>query len=153
MIDMHSYALYFITTVSDRSVGAAAKIFSREYGISLTEWRILVLLSMESPARPGQFVEFAGVDKSNVSRALGRLRKEGYVIIEPDPQDPRLNLVHTTDAGMAVHHRTSEIARRHEEVILEGLNARERVSLLALLRRLLRNSEALVNNSQTSENG
>jgi DNA-binding MarR family transcriptional regulator len=144
-IDMHRYALYFISTVSDRSIRAAAKIFSREFRIGVTEWRILVMLNIKNPARPGDFLEFTGVDKSNISRALGRLQDGGYIVIKPDPDDPRQNLVEITDTGHVVQERTSEIALAHEKIILSGFNAAEKRQLLAFLVRLLANSERLAN--------
>jgi len=145
VIDMHRYALYYVSTVSDRSIRASAKIFSREFKIGITEWRILVMLNIKSPARPNDFLEFTGVDKSNVSRALSRLRKDGYILVNPDPADPRLNLVEITAAGQAVQARTSEIALSHEKIILDGFDQSEKQQLLSFLGRLLANSEKLAN--------
>jgi DNA-binding MarR family transcriptional regulator len=144
-IVMHRYALYYLSTVSDRSIRAAAKVFSREFGIGITEWRILVMLNIKNPARPNDFLEFTGVDKSNVSRALSRLRKDGYILITQDPEDPRLNLVEITESGHAVQERTSDIALSHERVILDGFDKDEKQQLLSLLGRLLANSEKLTN--------
>lgn len=142
-IVMHRYALYYLSSVTYRSIRVSAKVFSREFGIGMTEWRILVMLITKNPARPGDFLEFTGVDKSNVSRALSRLHKLGYVLVTQDPEDPRLNLVEITERGRAVQDRTSEIALSHEKVILGGLDKNEKRQLLSLLARLMVNSEKL----------
>jgi DNA-binding MarR family transcriptional regulator len=144
VIAMHSHALYYLAYVSDRSLRTSAKVFSREFGIAITEWRILVQLITLNPARPNDFLEFTGVDKSNVSRALSRLHGLGYIVVSQDPEDPRLNLVEITERGRVVQERTSEIALAHEKVILDGFSKEERKQLLAFLKRLMANSEKLV---------
>lgn len=146
-IVMHSYALYYLAYISDRSLRTSAKVFSREFGIGITEWRILVQLITLNPARPNDFLEFTGVDKSNVSRALSRLHGLGYIVVSQDPDDPRLNLVEITERGRAVQERTSEIALAHERVILGGFDKAERKQLLAFLERLTANSEKLAGGS------
>jgi DNA-binding MarR family transcriptional regulator len=146
-IVMHRYALYYLSSVTYRSMRVSAKVFSREFGIGMTEWRILVMLITKNPARPNDFLEFTGVDKSNVSRALSRLHSLGYVRVMPDPDDPRLNLVEITERGRAVQDRTSEIALAHENVILGGLDKDEKRQLLSLLTRLMANSETLTDDA------
>ncbi len=69
-------------------------------GMSLAQFSVLNhfvrLGRIESPARLAKAFQ---VTKGAMTNTLGRLQKQGFVVIKPDPDDGRAKLIEITDAG------------------------------------------------------
>ena len=73
-------------------------------GLNLSQFSVLNhfvrLKRIESPARLAKSFQ---VTKGAMTNTLGRLEKQGFVIIKPNPGDGRAKLVDITDDGRSAH--------------------------------------------------
>ncbi len=73
-------------------------------GLTLSQFGVLNhfvrLKKVESPARLAKAFQ---VTKGAMTNTLGRLNKQGFISIKPDPGDGRAKLVEITDAGIEAH--------------------------------------------------
>jgi MarR family transcriptional regulator, lower aerobic nicotinate degradation pathway regulator len=105
-------------------------------GLDAAAFGLLVTLAKCGPKRQGELAELSLLDPSTVSRHVAQLARAGYVQRRPDPQDGRAVQLVASEAGERVAH---EIGKRRQAVIIEALDgwAPDDVEqLIALLRRL-----------------
>ena len=73
-------------------------------GLNLSQFSVLNhfvrLKKIESPARLAKSFQ---VTKGAMTNTLGRLEKQGFVTIKPNPNDGRAKLVDITDEGRKAH--------------------------------------------------
>ena len=77
-----------------------------------------------------------------MTNRLDRLEQAGFVRRLPDPDDRRSTLVELTDIGRTVWEESVGTQAAKEAVIADALDAREKDELNALLRRLVRSTDA-----------
>ncbi|MBT0567367.1 MarR family winged helix-turn-helix transcriptional regulator [Williamsia sp. CHRR-6] len=76
-------------------------------GLTLSEYRILVLLSESSTLRMSDLSEGAVASRSTISRQVSRLVDNGAIERLPDTNDARNRLVRITPRGMALLQRAA----------------------------------------------
>jgi DNA-binding MarR family transcriptional regulator len=86
----------------------------RPYGVTSTQLALLVGLSLQEPVRPGVLGRGVGLEKSTVSRNVGRMIDSGWVT-EIDGQDGRSKLLRLTDAGSTLVSRAYKGWRSAQE--------------------------------------
>jgi DNA-binding MarR family transcriptional regulator len=86
---------------------------------------------------PTELMRTTMLSSGGVTKRLDRLVGAGLVERRPDPADRRGTLIRLTRQGRAAIDRAIETHVANEEQLLEPLNASERRSLDALLRKLL----------------
>ena len=116
-----------IVGIGLRSVQAAAG------GVTLPQYRVLVLLHDNGPLTIGAIALELGVNPSNATRVADRLERLGLVTRAPSSHDRRIVLVEATAAGEGVvrdvtRHRRAELARVVAE--LDGSRSSELVRAL-----------------------
>ena len=104
--------------------------------LEMAAFGLLLTLVRCGPRRQGELAELSLLDPSTVSRHVAQLARAGYVQRRPDPQDGRAVQLVATDDGERV---AREIGERRQALMCEALagwapdDARQ---LVALLRRL-----------------
>ena len=78
-----------------------------------------------------------GVDKATGTYLIDRLRRDGLVVANADPDNRRRRLVTITEEGARVLDKTMSQAARAEEMIVSRLSAQEWEQLKELLARML----------------
>src|SRR5829696_2078104 len=66
-----------------------AGVYSDEFGIDITEWRVLATLGMSEPRSAGFIVRCTRTHKSKISRAVTRLALAGMIEGAPSSDDRR----------------------------------------------------------------
>lgn len=139
--DFDSSPSYLIAALANKITVIAARNLRTRLGLSLMEWRVLAVLAAEPAATPGRIVDFAGVNKSVVSRAVASLQKRGLVTRAASPDHGLRTHLFLTDAGHEAHGRGLGDRLEAEDRLLAGLAATDRDRLVALLKQLGRNIE------------
>ena len=80
------------------SRGAAAR-YSREFGVSLMEWRIVGTLALDAPLSLKQLARRFDLDKGQSSRAVTALLGRGLVRRSVNGADRRSFMLRLTPAG------------------------------------------------------
>lgn len=110
------------------------------YGITRPDADVLFSLRRSGPPYallPTQLTGALMVASGTMTARLDRLERKGLVERRPNPRDRRSTLVALTDAGFRVTEEGIGEHVAHEERLLDGLTAKDRAQLDALLRKLL----------------
>ena len=128
---------------------SATAVYSRNFGVNVTEWRILSQLAIEPGIPASRICHVIGFDKGPVSRTLSAMQKRGLITIRTDPEDGRSHSISLTARGRTTHDKVIVAALDRERRLLSCLNDNERDLLIDLLRRLHDNLGAVTGPSKT----
>lgn len=113
-----------------------------EYGLSGSQYLFLVYICREPGLTQDRLPELAHLNKSNVTRALAQLERQGYIRREPHPRDRRTTAVFPTPRGEAVYPRIMEIISGWDVSVTEPLTEEERRTLRELLKKVVAAAQA-----------
>lgn len=142
-LDLDRYVPAFITFIANKLSNSATAFYQRQFGVNVTEWRIMSLLAIEQGIPASRICHVIGFDKGPVSRTLAGLEKRGQVSIRTDPNDGRTHSISLTAKGRATHDKVIAAAFERERRLLSCLSKDEREVLIDLLRRLHENLGAV----------
>ncbi len=134
--DLNLVTAFRLSALSNRLSLWAARTYRREFGIAVLEWRVLASLAALGPATARDVAEFAVLDKSNVSRAVGRLAARGLIGQADHPGDRRARILTLTRKGRALHRKIAARSRAREEALFRDFTGAERRRFAASLGRL-----------------
>jgi DNA-binding MarR family transcriptional regulator len=143
LLDLDRYVPAFITFIANKLSNTATVRYQRDFGVNVTEWRIMSLLAIEPGIPAARICHVIGFDKGPVSRTLGAMEKRGLIAIRSDPNDGRTHAISLTAKGRATHDRVIVVAFERERRLLSCLNEDEQEVLIDLLRRLHENLGAV----------
>jgi DNA-binding MarR family transcriptional regulator len=148
-LDLDRYVPALITFIANKLSNSATAFYQRQFGVNVTEWRIMSLLAIEPGIPASRICHVIGFDKGPVSRTLGGLEKRGLVSIRTDPNDGRTHSISLTAKGRATHDKVIVAALDRERRLLSCLNKDEREVLINLVRRLHENLGAVTGSTET----
>ena len=99
MLDLDRYVPAFITFIANKLSNSATAYYQRNFGVNVTEWRIMSLLAIEPGIPASRICYVIGFDKGPVSRNLSVLQKRGLVVIRTSPDDGRTHAISLTARG------------------------------------------------------
>ena len=147
-LDLDRYVPAFVTFIANKLSNSATAFYQREFGVNVTEWRIMSLLAIEPGIPASRICHVIGFDKGPVSRTLAGLEKRGLVSIRTDPNDGRTHSISLTAKGRTTHDRVIVAALERERRLLSCLSKDEREVLIDLLRRLHENLGAVTSGTE-----
>jgi DNA-binding MarR family transcriptional regulator len=143
LLDLDRYVPAFITFIANKLSNSATVLYQRNFGVNVTEWRIMSLLAIEPGIPASRICHVIGFDKGPVSRTLSLLQKRGLVTIRTAPDDGRTHSISLTAKGRATHDKVIVAALERERRLLSVLRKDEREVLIDLLRRVHGNLDAV----------
>lgn len=138
---------------ADHTSRLFARHYSKEFGLSIAEWRVMAVVGRLGDISPGGVVERAEIDKVKVSRAAAGLVAAGLLEQLPDPQDGRARRLRLTANGERVHQAIIPRARALEAQLAAGLSAADWNALRRVLRRLTVYTKQLEESDITTRSG
>lgn len=141
VINHTRYLPALINFLANKLASGASSAYRREFGVGVTEWRILSKLASEDACTAQQISQYFDLDKGLVSRTLKSLTDNGSVTVVDQGDGKRIIVM--TKTGRALHDRIIELALDREQVLLECLKPNEVELLIDLLRRLLAQTPAV----------
>ncbi|CCE10062.1 putative transcriptional regulator, MarR/EmrR family [Bradyrhizobium sp. STM 3843] len=135
-LDLDRYVPAFITFIANKLSNSATAFYQRNFGVNVTEWRIMSLLAIEPGIPASRICSVIGFDKGPVSRTLAAMKKRGLIAIRSDPADGRSHSIALTTKGRATHDRVIIAALERERRLLSCLDKQEQELLIVLLRRI-----------------
>lgn len=115
----------------------SSNVLRSRYGIGAIEWRMLVMLTLESGISAARVSEVVGIDKSAVSRALAGMLKSGLVAGLESRRDPRRKTWKLTARGRKLHDRIYVWARERDDKMLESSTKSDQEAAKAVLRQII----------------
>lgn len=147
--DINLITGYRLSALSNRLTLWSARVYRREFGVSSLEWRVLASLAALGPVTARDVAEFAVLDKSNVSRAVHRLTRRGFVEQSGHPVDRRSRILTLTREGRTLHGNISAHSGKREEDLFRDFTEAERESFAAFLTRLDERARVLLRATET----
>ena len=100
--DLNRHLTYRLARLQSQLSAQATEILRQHSTISLSEWRVLALLTDPSITFQKDVLKAMGLDKGQISRTLKRLSEKDLIILTADKTDHRNRLVSITAEGEAL---------------------------------------------------
>lgn len=137
-------ATIFVDNYLPALLAQASQIISTEFhqvvqenGLSITEWRVLSILSGAGVVSVGQLARIATSKQPTVTRVVDKMVNAGYVHRVAHGGDRRVSLVEITEPGRILISGLIKQAKKHEDEVVERLQPLDVEALKAILRRLI----------------
>ena len=143
VLDLDRYVPALVTFIANKLSRSATVLYQKRFVVNITEWRILALLAIEPAISAARICHVIGFDKGPVSRTLAAMEARGLVAIKADREDGRTYAISLTAKGAATHDKVIAAALERERRLLSCLSKAERETLIALLRRVHGNLDAV----------
>jgi len=134
--DLNEFLPYRLSTLTNRISRALALLYSKQFDLTIPEWRVMAVLGQESGLSADQVCARTGMDKVTVSRAVMRLLDHGRVRREFASADRRRSVLELSARGRQVHRKIIPLAKAYQSRLAANLSAAEQAQLLKLLARL-----------------
>lgn len=110
------------------------------YGISDTQFPVLVSLLHEDGKSQDELATEHLLDKATIARSVAKLEKLGYVTRQADANNRRIKRVRVTAKARALEPELHRMRDEWSEVLTAGFSDQERATLLTLLGRMVENA-------------
>lgn len=114
----------------------AARILKETAGISVTQWRVMVVLDSGGSVPPAAIVKSIHIDKGQLSRTIKAMVAEGLIRSDASGADLRSHLVSLTAKGRARFEAARPAMRGRRAHLAESMDAEERAILFKAFDRI-----------------
>lgn len=135
-LQLEQYLPYRFNQLADQISSNLTSIYSSEFGVSLSEWRILALLGQQKTMISSDISQRTKMDKAKVSRAVHKLDQEGFLHRERDQQDHRVSHLSLTQSGIRLYNSIIPKALEWEGSLVATLSEDECQLLHKLMNKL-----------------
>jgi len=129
------YLLYRVTN----RLNARLQSRLRSQKINPSRWRVLSVLKAYGTMSVTEIVDATLMEQPTVSRVVAQLEDEGRVTRRAASGDSRVTEVTLTKAGEEAFEAIMPTAIRHQDQALQGLTAKEKDTLVTILRKIENN--------------
>jgi DNA-binding MarR family transcriptional regulator len=116
------YRLVVAATLASR---ALARIYSRNFGIGIPQWRVMAMLGQFDRLTARDVGELSHMHKTKVSRAVGELVERGLVERTPNRDDRREAFLSLSPPGRRIYEQVAPMALMFEKQLMDDIPAAE----------------------------
>jgi DNA-binding MarR family transcriptional regulator len=116
------YRLVVAATLGSR---ALARIYSRHFGISIPEWRVLAMLGQFDKLTARDVGELSHMHKTKVSRAVNALAERGLLDKSPNRDDRREAFLALSGPGRRIYDQIAPMALSFEQRLMDDIPTAE----------------------------
>jgi DNA-binding MarR family transcriptional regulator len=135
-IRLERFLPYRLSILSNVVSSAIAAAYRQRFDLTVPEWRVLAVLSRYPGLAAREVAEHTQMDAVAVSRAVGRLLRNGRLRRTRARTDRRRSVLQVSAEGAAVYGKIAPLALQYEQALLAVLTHRERTMLDQVLTRL-----------------
>lgn len=146
--DVERSPRYRLAALSRMWTESTEKLYQAEFGLLLSEWRILGLIGFHGPVTAAQIAERGFLKKPHISRLVAGLTAKGMVCSEPDAEDARKAWLRLTPVGKAVFDRIARRSIERDALFTAALSPSELSTLDRLLDKLLAHAKTAAASEQ-----
>lgn len=136
-------------------VNRASRLFLRlgdsqlqAFGVSSGQLPVLVALQDGKVLSQKELTALVRIKQPTMAQTLSRMERDGLIQRQPDPNDRRGSLISLCPAAAEKMDAIVETLLRGNEQALAGFEEAEKDALIALLRRLIGNLEAMADQQE-----
>jgi len=134
---------YRLARLSSTVSTAVAREYSKQFGLSIPEWRVIAILGRSPGLSAVEVAEQTFLDKVAVSRAVTKLIKAGRIDRQFADADRRRSILNLSEKGRDVHDGVADLALEFERALLDGLDADDVERFDKVMDRLLEKANKL----------
>ena len=127
---------YRLSLLSNTVSEGIAIAYRTEYGLSVTEWRVIAILGRYPGLSAVEVADRTLMDKVAVSRAVTKLISNGRIGREFADADRRRSILNLSDEGRKVHNEIAPLALKFERELLQNINAEDYATFNRILDQL-----------------
>jgi DNA-binding MarR family transcriptional regulator len=135
-LNLDNYVPAYLTYLAGKISNSASAAYRPQFGIGITDWRIMALLATEPWISAGRVCDVIGLDKAAVSRSVRGMKSTGIVDVHRGDDDKNRQLIALTRKGLNLHDRIVKLSLKRERQLLKNFSAAERKLLLNFLSRM-----------------
>ncbi|WP_432696020.1 MarR family winged helix-turn-helix transcriptional regulator [Marinobacterium sp. YM272] len=132
-LELLEFFPYRLSILEQRVSQSVAKPYKDLHNLSRNDWRAMATLALLQPITATDIASFTKLEKMQVSRAVQRLKSEGLLVSQPDPEDKRAIYYRLSPKGVEIYNDIVPKVIDKERDILSCLTASERSTLKHLL--------------------
>jgi DNA-binding MarR family transcriptional regulator len=142
-LSLDTYLPYRLSVASNKVSALIAKAYEARFGLTVPQWRVLLILSEGVAHSQKQLIERTAMDKVTISRAVSLLVARGLVVRTSLASDRRVDVLLLAKAGEQIVHDVVPVALAFEKSLLAALPPDSAQLLDGLLRMLEEGAAAL----------
>ena len=111
----------------------------RRYGVNMYQAMSLIYIAWYGKTdsiNQRSIEKYLYLSNPGVSKIVGFLEKEGYVVRNPDPKDARSYILRATERGEAFAQELNQAILESDEIIMQPLSPAERKTMVKLLEKI-----------------
>lgn len=136
LLELERFLPYRLSVLASDVSRALSQTYTREFGLSIPEWRVVANLGRFGPLNAGDLAERSSLDKPKVTRALQKLEARGFVQRAVEAKDRRQVRLSLTRRGRLVLGQIASLALEWERELIAPLGASDRAALERILKML-----------------
>ncbi|MGF1701233.1 MarR family winged helix-turn-helix transcriptional regulator [Photobacterium makurazakiensis] len=141
--ELQEFFPYKLVKTADLISRGFSDVYTAEFGITRTEWRLIAAIGEHQPVLAKELVEITYMDKVKVSRGLNKIEDKQLIVKEVADHDHRSIEIKLTSEGELLLNRLISCAVKWETELLNTLSATEYKNLDMSLSRLLKRLESM----------
>ena len=138
-LTLQEYLPYKLSTLANRLSQSLADKYSKQFGISVAEWRVIAVLGETQQATAKEITLTIAMDKVKVSRTVKKLITKQLVKTNTVTNDNRSQTIQLTAKGSSLYSSLVPIALKHQQLALQNFNDKDIAQLNKLLAKLDQN--------------
>lgn len=135
-LKLEKFVPYQLSVTSNAISALIESQYNREFGLRMSEWRLMAILGEVEHATQSILVELTQMDKVTINRATKALSDRKLIMRSPNHADGRSHLLALSDKGKDLYLKIVPLALRIESKILNSLDDGERDQLMNILAKL-----------------
>jgi len=133
---LDNFLPYRLSIVTNRASAAIALHYSKRFGLSIPEWRVMAVLGETPGLSARQVAARTAMDKVQVSRAVQSLLATRRLMRSMDKNDGRVARLSLSERGLAIYREVVPLALQLEREFLSVLTTKERAAFDTTLTKL-----------------
>ncbi|WP_068083688.1 MarR family winged helix-turn-helix transcriptional regulator [Polycladidibacter stylochi] len=142
--DLVDFFPYQVRLFASRVGDVVAHVYTKEYGLSVSEWRALSILGSADGLSANEVVARSSMDKVNVSRAVQSLRKRNLVKRDIDGADRRKSVLRLTQEGRDIYNKIVPLVIDADKQLTATLSSDEKHQLTVLMQKVQQQAKQIL---------
>ena len=135
--------LSLIHVLSNRIGSAFHGEIETKFGITISEWRVLMTLTSEKGVSAAEITNRWAMEKMMVNRAIQRLVDNGCITRERDPNDRRRYRLALTTKGRKLYDKIAPTTNKRYNELMSAIDSDETDALVGALQKIIQRAEQL----------
>lgn len=143
LLTLERYLPYRLSILSNKVSSLIAESYNQQFGLSITEWRIMAVLGEYSGISADEVSIKTQIEKSLISRAISKLLSRKLINRTISVEDKRRSELTLSEIGYKVYEQIVPMSLDYEKQLLSCLNQEQQEQLSSIIETLYDHAEQL----------